>query len=245
LANAAEQIKKLHTLQQVDQEIMEIERFRDSTPDRLAALDAEIEQHRQMLKDKEADMKAAIDVRRTKERELEQHEAQINKNKDRMNAVKTNEEYHAIGRENEKQKEMIEDLEDQILRIMEDFETAELALKKAKGRFAEIEKQKKEEMADLRARMELIPDQLAIKQQAREKLLPGIERSFLSRYERLREITGGIAVVRVIKRTCQGCRVNVPPQTYNLVIRNEEIIICPSCRRILYYETETAEGKVG
>jgi len=245
LANAAEQIKRLHVLQQVDQEIMEIEKFRDATPEKIAALEAEMEQHRQALKDKEAEIKALVEVRRAKEKELTVHEAQIAKNKERMMQVKTNEEYHAIGKENDKQKEMIEELEDQLLRIMDSFENAEFALKKAKGRVAEVEKQKREQIAELRSRMTLIADQLSIKQQARQEILPAIDNAFLSRYERLREITGGVAVVRVIKRTCQGCRVNVPPQIYNLVIRNDDIIICPSCRRILYYEPEAPNGNHG
>jgi predicted nucleic acid-binding Zn-ribbon protein len=159
-----------------------------------------------------------------------------------MMAVKTNEEYHAIQRENDKQKEMIEELEDQILRLMDDFDTAELALKKAKTRFAELEKQKGEQIAEINSRLAIITDQLAVKEAERQQILPGVDPSFLNRYQRLRDITGGVAVVRVVKRTCQGCQVNVPPQIYNLVIRNEEIITCPSCRRILYYEPDYQGG---
>jgi predicted nucleic acid-binding Zn-ribbon protein len=240
LANAAEQIKRLHDLQQVDREIMEIEGFRKSAPEKIKALESEVEQHRQAFRDKEAEIKGFLEQRRAKERDLTQHEAQIAKNRERMMAVKTNEEYHAVQRENEKQKELIEELEDQILRIMEEHDSAEMALKKAKARFAEIEKQKQEQIAELRSRLALTDDQLAIKEGGRQKILPEIDHAFLGRYERLREITGGVAVVRVIKRTCQGCLVNVPPQVYNMVIRNEDIITCPSCRRILYYEPEAA-----
>lgn len=241
--SAAEQLRLLHDLQQIDQQIMEIELLRKNSPKEIEVLESEMEHHRQVVKEKEAEQKHAQEIRRQKDRELQEHEAQIEKNKARLMAVKTNEEYHAIQRENDKQKEMIEEIEDQLLRVMDDIDGAELSLKKAKDRLVEVEKLKSVQIVELNKKLEVVGEKLKILEEQRAKFLPSIEGNFLHRYDRLREITGGVAVVRVIKRTCQGCLMNVPPQVYNLVIRNEEIITCPSCHRILFYEAEAQKNE--
>lgn len=242
--SAAEQLKLLHDLQLIDQEIMEVERFRDSTPKMIEELEQEIEEHKSIYTKREDELARLKEQRLGKEKELEDHEARINKNKERLMSVKTNEEYHAIQKENEAQQGFIEELEDQVLRLMDDIEGAELALRKAKDRFNEIAEKKREEIDKLSEKLALVSGQLEEKNTARDEIIPKIQREFLQRYNRIRQMTGGVAVVRVVKRTCQGCLMNVSPQTYNLVIRNEEIITCPNCHRILYYEEESNGNNV-
>lgn len=240
--SAAEQLKLLHQLQQIDQQVMEVERFHKAAPEQIAEMERELEQKGKMITDKKAILDACREQRRDKERDLEGHEAHILKNQGRMMAVKTNEEYHAIQKENTKLKAMIEELEDRLLRIMDDIDGADLAVKKAKDRYAEIEQDMRDRIAELSDRLTQVRNQLAEFNKKRDEFIPGIDPTFLNRYNRLRKITAGVAVVRVIERTCQGCRMNIPPQLFNLVIRNEEIIVCPNCRRILYYEPEAEDA---
>jgi len=243
--SAAEQLKRLHELQQIDQKIMEVERFRDEAPKRVHRMETDIQQHQAIITDREAVLKTAREERRAKEKELEEHEARITKNQERLMNVKTNEEFRAIQKENQRQKEMIEELEDQILRIMDDIDSAELGVKKAKERFAELESDVQKQIADLQAKLAQVEAELVELNAQREERLPNIDSTFLARYDKLRKITGGVAVVRVENRTCQGCRMNVPPQVYNLVIRNEEIITCPNCYRILFFEAEADQAAGG
>lgn len=247
--SAAEQLKLLHELQQIDEKIMDLNRFQEKAPEQVQTLHAKIEEQRQLITVKEGDLQKHLETRRAKERELETHEAQIAKNQTRSMSVKTNEEFHAIQRENDLQKELIEDLEDEILRLMDDIDSAELAVKKAKDRFKEVQKELLVQIEDLNRKMQLVEHRLAEQEELRGQMEPKIQPSFLNRYNKLRIITGGIAVVRVKNRTCMGCRMNVPPQVYNLVIKNEDIHTCPNCFRILYYEPEdngaTATEKTG
>ena len=233
---APEQLKKLHDLQLVDMEIMEIEKFANSAPERIRQLQTEVEAQQMSVKEREQVLQELQKTKREKERGLSEHEQRVNKNKERMNAVKTNEEYHAIQKENDAQKVFCEELEDAILRLMDDLDGAELALRKAKDRFAESEKKLKAQIAAIEEEMKTVSLKLEERTKARDQLVPSLDTAFLDRYTKLRKQTGGIAVVRVVKRTCQGCRMNVPPQMYNLVIRNENIITCPNCYRILYYQ---------
>ncbi len=83
------------------------------------------------------------------------------------------------------------------------------------------------------------------KQNEKDSVAGSLSPSLLSRYETIRKRRAGLGVVPVKDETCRGCHMNIPPQTYILLMRDtEEIITCPHCHRILYFESsETAPKK--
>jgi uncharacterized protein len=42
--------------------------------------------------------------------------------------------------------------------------------------------------------------------------------------------------------TCQGCHMHVPPQLFNQIQRNEQLILCPNCQRMLFWQREGDEA---
>jgi hypothetical protein len=99
---------------------------------------------------------------------------------------------------------------------------------------AELKAAQKEiagETEELRAR-------IAARRQAREELAGQINVNLRQRYEMLFDRRGGYAVVPVKSGTCQGCRMRIPPQLFNLIQRYEAIHFCPNCQRILYHEAD-------
>ncbi|MDH4232853.1 MAG: C4-type zinc ribbon domain-containing protein, partial [Nitrospirota bacterium] len=56
-----------------------------------------------------------------------------------------------------------------------------------------------------------------------------------SRYKALLLDSGdGVAVTTARDELCSGCDMHIPPQLYVEIRKNEDIIQCPQCRRILY-----------
>ena len=70
----------------------------------------------------------------------------------------------------------------------------------------------------------------------REVLSKQIESKLFKLYNTLKEKRQGIGVVSAKQETCQGCFVNVPPQMFIEVQKNNALIRCPNCNRILYWE---------
>jgi predicted nucleic acid-binding Zn-ribbon protein len=70
----------------------------------------------------------------------------------------------------------------------------------------------------------------------REVLSKQIESKLFKLYNTLKDKRGGIGVVNVKNETCQGCFVNVPPQMFIEVQKNNALIRCPHCNRILYWD---------
>jgi predicted nucleic acid-binding Zn-ribbon protein len=77
--------------------------------------------------------------------------------------------------------------------------------------------------------------------QAREEVLQELAPEHVERYNTLKKKRNGIAIVLVKNEGCQGCYVNIPPQMYNEVQKYKEIILCPNCNRILYWENKGAD----
>jgi predicted nucleic acid-binding Zn-ribbon protein len=60
------------------------------------------------------------------------------------------------------------------------------------------------------------------------------EAGLVAKYERIRQKRGGVGVAPVIRGTCKGCQMNIPPQMANLLRTGAEIQTCPSCHRFIY-----------
>jgi predicted nucleic acid-binding Zn-ribbon protein len=72
----------------------------------------------------------------------------------------------------------------------------------------------------------------------RDERIKEIPPGMLKRYEKLREVRRGIAVVEARDGGCLGCNMHIPPQLYNNLFRGEELITCPHCQRILVLKQE-------
>jgi predicted nucleic acid-binding Zn-ribbon protein len=48
----------------------------------------------------------------------------------------------------------------------------------------------------------------------------------------------GNAVAEIDNGICKGCHMAIPPQLNIRVLKQEEIISCPTCQRILYVRPE-------
>jgi hypothetical protein len=70
----------------------------------------------------------------------------------------------------------------------------------------------------------------------REVLTKQLESKLYKLYNTLKEKRQGVGVVSVKHETCQGCFVNVPPQMFIEVQKNNALIRCPNCNRILHWE---------
>jgi hypothetical protein len=66
----------------------------------------------------------------------------------------------------------------------------------------------------------------------------------LRRYERIREARGGFPLARIIPApsgnevACSECHITIRPQIVVEVHRQEDLVSCESCGRILYLETQ-------
>ena len=69
-----------------------------------------------------------------------------------------------------------------------------------------------------------------------DALVPGLKPDVRRRYEMIKVRRNGVAVVSARSAICSGCNMNLPPQLFNELQRSDELIYCPNCNRIIYWE---------
>ncbi|HZU44065.1 MAG TPA: C4-type zinc ribbon domain-containing protein, partial [Terriglobales bacterium] len=204
-----------------------------------------------------ADTKAAVDkakaaikadeaARRKYETSIQDLRQKISKYRDQSLEVKTNEQYKALLHEIEFAERDIRQIEDKILEGMLDADLNEKRLRAAEAELreetAEIEKEKAEALRTT----EQDQKQLAEWNAKRDQLRTGIPSDTLRHYDRVLKFRKS-ALAEARDHKCSVCQVMLRPQTYDDVRKNEQILICDSCQRILYYvppaEPETEQPR--
>ncbi len=227
-------LKKLIRLQAVDLAIQELRATTGAFPAKSRALDEKLNNAVAGVEQAKDAIKNNLSGRKELESKVADLEAKISKYRDQLMSVKTNVEYKAMVKEIEYSQEAISSEEDQILARMEQSEALAQDLKTAETVLNEDEKTVQTE----RVRLEEVNRQdtatLEAYLEERTSLEKDIAEDLLSRYERVRNARGGIAIASVRDEACAVCNVRLRPQVFQEVRRNDNIITCESCRRILY-----------
>ena len=73
----------------------------------------------------------------------------------------------------------------------------------------------------------------------RSALVAAVDSQILSLFEQVARKRNGIAVAEARDGICTICHVRLRPQIFNTVRRNEAIVQCDHCNRILYFVPPT------
>jgi predicted nucleic acid-binding Zn-ribbon protein len=231
-----DQLHLLWRLQTVERQIEESQREMASYPVELEKL----RQSREARGEKEEEEKKGIEglerERVRMEGELEMERERIKRSQLKLLEIKNNKEYQALLHEIEGGTERTSQREEEIIVLLEkiDQTKANYVNTVEQGRQENI--QAEEETTKVKNMLAATEQDIVRNHHTREEIVRELDPELLKRYNTLKEKRNGIAVVLVKNEGCQGCYVNIPPQMYNEVQKHKEIIVCPNCNRILYWE---------
>jgi predicted nucleic acid-binding Zn-ribbon protein len=182
--------------------------------------------------------------KKAKEAEIQQTTEMIKRWDTRLKEAKSGREYQAFMREINGAKRDIDEIENAVLKIMEELDKIDKSRGEEKKKIEEIGKRLQQTSEQNKNRVSLLTKEIQKLELQKDSIAKNITPAMLSMYEQIKK-QRDIAIVGVKKSICQGCHVNIPPQLFNEVIMNNRIILCPHCQRILYYveENEAAEQK--
>ena len=228
-------LQNLKELQVADREISRLSQEIAALPRRVAVIEAKLADSKARKETAAASLKAGEGAKRKLESQIQDLQLKISKYRDQMLAVKTNQEYKALTTEVEFAQKHIREFEDKILEGMLSAESLEKDLKAAeaelKSEAVEIEKEKTE----ARSRTEIDEKELAEWNAKRDKLRAAITADVLRHYDRVLKLRGS-AMAEAVDHKCSACQVMLRPQMYNDVRTLEQVLICDSCHRILWYD---------
>ena len=239
-----EQLKYLVELQILENKKAQLVRDREETPARLAALDKEYGAVESEYLLKKADYDHAVQLHRSLERDIADLEARIKRSKQKEREVKSNREYHALLKEIQDLQEEIRSKEDQVLELMEKIETYQSELKVMEKEVARKKKEVEAQKTKLQEESDRVSDKIARLNALQEEIRAKIDPSLLRKWDFLVEKRKGVAVAPVEKGTCQVCHLNIPPQRFIELQRDENILTCPHCHRFIYWPGHDAYQEI-
>ncbi len=156
--------------------------------------------------------------------------------------VKTDKEIKALQLEEEISKEQCEFANEEIERLDNIIEAKEADKEELKNTLEEVQQESEEIRLSIEAEIAQIEKQRTEVYSVKEKLVSEMSQKILTFYEKIRKWAANSTVVPVKKQACYGCFMRINDKTYAEVIKQDDIVTCPHCGRILYKETEETEA---
>jgi uncharacterized protein len=227
-------------LQEIDHRLAELSREIASLPVHISEIEKKLVSHERKLEADKAALTANQKERKSCESDIQTQEQKISKFKDQMLQAKTNEQYRAFQNEIDFCQKEIRKAEDRILELMGESEpleknvkAAEIALKAEKAQVEAEKTQARERTAvDQKASAELQAERAGVV----KEMSPTVYR----RYELSRKARRGIGIAEVVDGRCSVCHMGLRPQFFQDLRKGNEVMVCESCQRILYYNPPVA-----
>jgi predicted nucleic acid-binding Zn-ribbon protein len=228
-------LQNLIRLQKLDFAAEEARRTVHSAPDRIAALDALLHSAQEALAAAKARKADNEERRRGVEKDRSAIRARRSKYQDQTMEVKTNREFHALQHEIETADQEIARLDDQDLELMVAADEIAAAIKSAEAGLRQADKDIAAERAGIEAQVTAAKGSLEELARERASVTADLPAPVLTLFEGLVRTRKGLAIVEAKDGLCLACNVKMRVQTFGEVRRNDRIIQCESCKRILYY----------
>jgi predicted nucleic acid-binding Zn-ribbon protein len=234
--------EKLRLLQDVLAKKIEVERDIDDIPKMLVTQEELLEKLKKDFIEKDQEYLAAKSAEGELKNLLFEAESARERAEKHMDAISTQREYENLDREihdaSEKESQYRKDIKQKEQKIR-DLDT-EIAQKKV------FMDQQESELAQAQARVEselVERKKLLAELEAQEKeITKDMDEELLFKFERIVKKKGGNGIVSIKNGVCSSCHMILPAQFANTVRSGKEIVPCPYCSSILFYE-ESLEGE--
>jgi predicted nucleic acid-binding Zn-ribbon protein len=229
-------LQRLVDLQTLESAIDESRRRAAAHPHRVEEVEARLTRAKGVVDDAKERLKASQEARREQEKEAAVYQSRLTKFKDQLSAVKTNREYQAMQVEIETAQRELGVVEEKVLERMMETDALTSDIKKAEQGLAAEQKAVDAEKKILAEELTSVEAALAQATTQRATVLAAMPPQLVALFEQVARARKGLAIVTATRDgLCSACHVRLRPQVFQEVRRNDQILQCASCNRILYY----------
>lgn len=207
----------------------------EETPKRVAELEKDFERFQDEYVAKKMECEDSKKAHRALEQNVADLQARIARSKQRMRDLKTNKEFQAMQKEVDEAKKEIAGKEETLLSLMESIEAVERDLGVLDNEVRERKTVLDAAGAELEKEQGLLKEKLDRLEALQEKIREKLGTDLSKRSDFLIQRQAGIAVAAVENGVCQVCHMNIPPQKFIELQRDQEILQCPHCHRFIYW----------
>ncbi|MBI3768201.1 MAG: hypothetical protein HY271_06845 [Deltaproteobacteria bacterium] len=234
------QVELLVNLQVVDQQLRERTEAIEALRQGLAEIEREFAGQRTLLETCRAERAEFEARRRDLEGTLNDEESKMKDRRMRLNRIRNEKEASAVRREIEVGKEGNQKIEEDLMVVFEALDVVNARESELQRDYDAIEARRAEQQVKVDSEIATLSAGLDEARRRRDELAADIDAGLRRQYEAIFIRRRGLAVVEVRGGTCQGCHIRVAPQLSNEIQRNQRVIVCPNCHRILFARNETS-----
>jgi uncharacterized protein len=227
-------------LQEIDNHLAHLAREIAALPKHITEIEKKLISHERKLEADRAALAANQKERKTCDSDIQAQEQKISKLKDQLLQAKTNDQYRAFQNEIEFCQKEIRRAEDRILELMNESEPLDVNVKAAEAALKAEKAGVETEKGQARERTAVAEKAAAELNKERSSMVSSITAAVYQRYERTRKGRRGIAVAEAVDGRCTACNLALRLQFYQDLRRGEQVMVCESCQRILYYNPPQA-----
>lgn len=233
-----EQLLTLISLQECDLQLVKLSAKKIKLPEMICKMDEDF----QIFKESAEQNKRKLADVKAQRAECEANVQKINdgmlKTRQRLLEVKNNKEYQAMLKEMETGEKTRGDIETKIIALMEEMEKLAILAKQDDETIAQAAAKYEEEKKMMQDELNAVDADALKLMEKKAELQKDIPESLLMRYEKIRKRNNGVGITSVWKAVCNGCHMNIPPQLYNELQRTNDLLSCPNCSRIMYFDNQ-------
>jgi predicted nucleic acid-binding Zn-ribbon protein len=227
----------LSRLQEIDDRIDRYERNLARLPKEIREIARNLVTTRREIGEAKERIEELEKEMRAKERDLNTEQEKIKVSERRLLNIKNQKEYNALSRQVKLGKRVVGEIEETVLEFMGESETLKKSLERKELDYAGFEKGLEEKKAEEQRLAEEAKKDLALLNKEKDKISREVERKYLKRYQTVKNALGS-ALAELEDGSCGACHIAIPPQLGIRVLKQEELILCPSCHRILFVRPE-------
>ena len=229
-------LEHLIELQNLESAIEESRRRIAAHPQRVADAEARLAHAKDAVEAAKQRLKASQEARREAEKEAATYQSRLSKFKDQLSAVKTNREYQAMQHEIETAQKELGTVEEKVIERMVEADALTADVKKAEQALTAEQKGVDAEKKTLAEELTTVEAALKEATEKRVARIASLPAHLVALFEQVSRARKGVAITTATRDgLCAACHVRLRPQVFQEIRRNDQIIQCASCNRILYY----------
>ena len=228
-------IEKLLVVQDRDRRIRQLTKESEDIPARRKLSEERLKEHKESLAAAQELLKKNAAAIKGVELDIDTAKQRILKLREQQATIKTNEQYRAINNEVAGVEKQIREFEDREIVLMEETEGLRANVAHMEQRLKQEDAVVSSDRGQLEDRLKAIQQEIDRLKGERGSLIQDVDVDWLSRYERTFKHHPDFAIVPVEQAACGGCHMKLPPQVVQNVKRNQAMVCCSFCGRILYW----------
>jgi len=232
---------KLRTLQEILSLKFQVQREIEEIPGALATRTELLNRLKKGYIDNSKNLNDLIESTKKLRTKAIEAEAEREKFEKQMDLIQTQRQYEALDKEIRDAGEREQELRRSLQREEQVVEEMKVKLEKEEMMIKQQEEEVEAEQGHIQQEVDSKQKELKKLETRERKITPGLDEAILFKFARIIKNKSGLGIVPVVDGVCSGCHMVLPGQFVNNVRSGKEIMFCPNCSRIIFFQDDKKE----